>query len=275
MLVVVGASLLLFPHRLREIAALVDVPLVYDASHVAGLVAEGRFQAPLAEGADLMTFSTYKSFGGPPGGAIVTSDEALAEKLSTAVYPGSDRELRRRAAAAADRRRAGARALRAAPTPTSASPTPARWPRGLDARGLRGARRGPRVHRVPPRRRRRARRSAAATPRRSRWPAQGILLSEIGVPEDAEGGLRFGTQAITRQGFVEDDMPGDRGRVRGRAAARRGRRRGGDPPPPHGCAGCWSLRSDDRGGAEGPHLSSSADPSASAAAGAGGGARRP
>src|SRR5690349_14725139 len=87
-LVVVGASLLLFPHRLREIAALVDVPLVYDASHMAGLVAEGRFQAPLAEGADLMTFSTYKSFGGPPGGAIVTNDEALAERVATAVYPG-------------------------------------------------------------------------------------------------------------------------------------------------------------------------------------------
>ena len=81
-LVVVGASLMLFPHRLREIADAVHaygVPLLYDASHVAGLVAEQRFQDPLAEGADLVTFSTYKSFGGPPGGAIVTNDDALAE----------------------------------------------------------------------------------------------------------------------------------------------------------------------------------------------------
>ena len=87
-LVVVGASLMLFPHRLRAIADAVGVPLLYDASHVAGLIAEGRFQDPLAEGADLMTFSTYKSFGGPAGGAIVTNDAALAEAVSTAVYPG-------------------------------------------------------------------------------------------------------------------------------------------------------------------------------------------
>ena len=34
-----------------------------------------------------------------------------------------------------------------------------------------------------------------------------ILTSEIGVPTDPAGGIRIGTQAITRQGFVEDDMP--------------------------------------------------------------------
>jgi glycine hydroxymethyltransferase len=35
----------------------------------------------------------------------------------------------------------------------------------------------------------------------------GLLLSEIGLPTDPAGGLRFGTQAITRQGFTEADMP--------------------------------------------------------------------
>jgi glycine hydroxymethyltransferase len=34
----------------------------------------------------------------------------------------------------------------------------------------------------------------------------GLLLSEIGIPRDAAGGLRIGTQSITRQGFVEEDM---------------------------------------------------------------------
>jgi glycine/serine hydroxymethyltransferase len=34
-----------------------------------------------------------------------------------------------------------------------------------------------------------------------------ILASEIGIPVDPAGGIRLGTQAITRQGFVVDDMP--------------------------------------------------------------------
>jgi glycine hydroxymethyltransferase len=34
----------------------------------------------------------------------------------------------------------------------------------------------------------------------------GLLLSEIGIPRDPAGGLRIGTQSITRQGFVADDM---------------------------------------------------------------------
>src|SRR5262245_34799274 len=90
-LVVVGASLMLQPHDLRPIAERVHGAgsiLLYDASHVAGLVAERRFQAPLADGADVMTFSTYKSFGGPAGGAIVSNDPGLMERITTAVYPG-------------------------------------------------------------------------------------------------------------------------------------------------------------------------------------------
>src|SRR5690349_9557380 len=90
-LVVVGASLMLHPHDLRPIADLVHETgalLLYDASHVAGLIAEGRFQAPLADGADVMTFSTYKSFGGPAGGAIVSDDAELMERIAASVYPG-------------------------------------------------------------------------------------------------------------------------------------------------------------------------------------------
>ena len=39
-----------------------------------GLIAGGRFQQPLAEGAHAITGSTYKSFGGPPSGMILTDD---------------------------------------------------------------------------------------------------------------------------------------------------------------------------------------------------------
>ena len=176
-LVVVGASLMLFPHRLTAIAEVVrahGIPLLYDASHVAGLVAEGRFQDPLREGADLVTFSTYKSFGGPAGGVIVTNDDELAEQVSNAVYPAlvANYDVSRLlplAAAALERERSGgeyadqcianAQALAAA----------------LAAEGLRGARRRARLHRVPPRGDRRAgrRHRRRAPPRRGQHPRLG------------------------------------------------------------------------------------------------------
>ena len=36
----------------------------------------------------MVTFSTYKSYGGPPGGAIATNDPEVAERVFAAVYPG-------------------------------------------------------------------------------------------------------------------------------------------------------------------------------------------
>jgi glycine hydroxymethyltransferase len=213
-LVVVGASLMLFPHRLREIAAAVHASgarLLYDASHVAGLIAEGRFQAPLAEGADLMTFSTYKSFGGPPGGAIVSDDEALAARVASAVYPGltANYDVSRlpaltaavlehevAAGAYADQCMANAAALARAlagaglPVLGAARGFTASHHVAVDARPFGGGK-------------------AAAL----RLAEHGLLLSEIGIPTDAAGGLRFGTQAITRQGFTEDDMPAIAGAV--------------------------------------------------------------
>ncbi|MEU4834681.1 aminotransferase class I/II-fold pyridoxal phosphate-dependent enzyme [Streptosporangium sp. NPDC023615] len=90
-LVVVGAGLMLFPYDVGRVRAACDevgALLVYDASHVAGLIAGGRFQRPLDEGAHLLTMSTYTSFGGPPGAAVVTRDEELARQVSAAAYPG-------------------------------------------------------------------------------------------------------------------------------------------------------------------------------------------
>jgi glycine hydroxymethyltransferase len=207
-LVVIGASLLLFPHRvaaIREVTEAAGAVLMYDASHVAGLVAAGRFQRPLAEGAQVLTFSTYKSFGGPPGGAIATDDAALAERITAAVYPGltANYDAGRLAPLAvtaaeiladggryADRCIASARALAAALHEEGLAVAGAA--RGftdshhlaVDASGLGG---GP----------------AAAT----RLAAAGIYLSAIGLPwqrvDDPAGdrGLRIGTQEVTRRGF--------------------------------------------------------------------------
>jgi glycine hydroxymethyltransferase len=89
-LILVGGSVALFPHDLAVVRAAADrvgAILLYDASHTAGLIAAGLFQNPLEEGAHAVTFSTYKTFAGPAGGAAVTNDPVIAEKLSHAAYP--------------------------------------------------------------------------------------------------------------------------------------------------------------------------------------------
>ncbi|ACY98889.1 MULTISPECIES: serine hydroxymethyltransferase [Thermomonospora] len=210
-LVVIGASLLLFPHRIaqiKEAVAQAGAVLMYDASHVAGLVAAGRFQRPLAEGADLLTFSTYKSFGGPPGGVIATDDEELAEKVSTAVFPAltanydagrlaplavTAAEIGEDGGAYADRCIAAARALAAALSEEGF--TVAGADRGftdshhvaVDVAELGGGR------------------AVMA-----RLAEAGIYLSAIGLPwqrpGEADRGLRIGTQEVVRRGLGEEEL---------------------------------------------------------------------
>ena len=86
--VVLGQSFFLFPYPLREIAEAahaVDALVLYDASHVLGLVAGGEFQDPLREGADVLYGSTHKSFPGPQGGLLVTDREDLFRQLDPAL----------------------------------------------------------------------------------------------------------------------------------------------------------------------------------------------
>jgi glycine hydroxymethyltransferase len=88
--VILGSSTFLFPHPVREIAAAVhavDGLLVYDASHVFGLLAAGGFQQPLVEGADVIYGSTHKTLFGPQGGLILSNDEQIMTAVSGAVYP--------------------------------------------------------------------------------------------------------------------------------------------------------------------------------------------
>ena len=79
-LVVLGASLILFPYNMgpiRDACRAVGSTLVYDGSHVLGLIAGGVFQKPLKEGAEILYGSTHKSFFGPQGGLIVTNSKDL------------------------------------------------------------------------------------------------------------------------------------------------------------------------------------------------------
>ena len=92
-LVVLGRSLFLFPEPVADIRDACDevgATILFDASHVLGLIAGGEFQDPLSEGADLMTASTHKTYFGPQRGIIVarTKDDSWWKPIDRGVFPG-------------------------------------------------------------------------------------------------------------------------------------------------------------------------------------------
>jgi glycine hydroxymethyltransferase len=89
-MIVLGASVVIFPHPVKEIseaAREVGARLVYDAAHVLGLIAGRAYPNPLEDGADAITTSTHKTFPGPQGGAIITNSDEIYEKASKIVFP--------------------------------------------------------------------------------------------------------------------------------------------------------------------------------------------
>ncbi len=104
-LVLVGASLILFPYNLRWLRGACDdvnAVLAYDASHVLGLVAGGEFQRPFLEGVDILTASTHKSFPGPQGGLLLTSRADLFDRaMATIMWRTQDNAHWNRIAATA------------------------------------------------------------------------------------------------------------------------------------------------------------------------------
>jgi len=85
-----GGSVFLFPHPVKELSKVArehGARILYDAAHVAGLIAGGQFQDPLREGAEVMTCSTHKTLPGPQHGMILCTKE-LAEPINKAVFPG-------------------------------------------------------------------------------------------------------------------------------------------------------------------------------------------
>ncbi len=90
-LLLFGASLFLFPHPVaaaREAADELGARIVYDGSHVFGLIAGKKFQDPLREGADVVASSTHKTFPGPQG-ALILCKEELKQRIDEAVFPGT------------------------------------------------------------------------------------------------------------------------------------------------------------------------------------------
>ncbi len=98
-LIILGKSMILHQEPVAEIRAMVNdlglsSVILYDMAHVLGLVGP-HFQQPFAEGADIVTGSTHKTFFGPQRG-IVAADVAetdpaweLWEAVGRRSFPGS------------------------------------------------------------------------------------------------------------------------------------------------------------------------------------------
>ena len=91
-LINIGSGVFLFPQPVAALKQAMrqanpDSYLIYDAAHVIGLIAGGRFQSPFDEGADVIISSTHKTLAGPQGGMILTNDKSIAERIGGTLYP--------------------------------------------------------------------------------------------------------------------------------------------------------------------------------------------
>ena len=204
-IITVGASLNLTHHpvaAVREIADEVGAKVLFDAAHLSGPIAGGAWPDPLAEGAHVMSMSTYKSLGGPPSGLVVTNDAEAAERLDAIAYPGltANFDAAKSAALAitlldwkvhgqayAAEMTAAASALAAAlielGVPVYGNGTESHA-FAIDATEWGGG-------------------HAAAL----RLRETNLLSCAIGLPTDVNAGLRVGTNEIVRWGMTAADMP--------------------------------------------------------------------
>jgi len=78
------SSYILFPYPITQIREMVgpDTIIIYDASHVIALVANGLFQSPFDEGADIIHATTHKTLWGPQKSMILFKHKGLySEKI--------------------------------------------------------------------------------------------------------------------------------------------------------------------------------------------------
>ena len=88
-MIVAGAtaySRIIDPEPFRAICDEVGALFLFDAAHIAGLIAGGVHPSPVPF-ADIVTFTTHKTLRGPRGGAILCRRE-YAEVIDKAVMPG-------------------------------------------------------------------------------------------------------------------------------------------------------------------------------------------
>ncbi len=88
-LLVLGGSVLLFPQPVKKLSIemkKIGGLVLFDASHVAGLIAGGVYPNPLDEGADIMTLTTCKTIPGPQHAFILAKDK-FADIIKKTTFP--------------------------------------------------------------------------------------------------------------------------------------------------------------------------------------------
>jgi glycine hydroxymethyltransferase len=211
-IIVTGATAyprIIDPAPFRQIADECGAIFMFDAAHVAGLIAGGQHPNPMDHGADIMTFTTHKTLRGPRGGAIVCTEE-LAEPIDKAIFPGLqggplDHVIAAKAIAFAEAATSEFREYAAQVVRNAAA-----LAGGLAGHGLRLVSGGTDNHLMLVDLRS-FDEDLSGKKARLALDRAGISLNENTVPDDPRppyitSGLRIGTPAVTTQGMAEPEM---------------------------------------------------------------------
>lgn len=204
--------------KFRAIADESGAYLMADIAHVAGMVAAGVYPNPLGI-ADVVTFTTHKTLGGPRGAAILTTDLDIAKEIDLAIFPGEQ------GGPHVNKFAAMAVAFKIAQTEKYAQlqrqtvKNAQALAKGLQERGLRLAYGGTNTHlmlldlkSIP---------TTEAPPTAQKYPVwgepavrmmdiAGLVANKNTIPGDTETstatGIRLGTPWLTQRGLNEGDM---------------------------------------------------------------------
>ncbi|MGB3287843.1 MAG: hypothetical protein WBA83_01070 [Burkholderiaceae bacterium] len=212
-IVMLGASVMLDPYTVEATMAAAracGATLVYDASHVAGLIAGKAYQTPMDMGFDIMTASTYKTLAGPPGGILLGRHQSHHDALRRQIVGGwaSNYDASRLAGLSVALEEAAAfmPEYAASMLDTARKLALALKREGIAALGsaLPGDAPPTSHHIIIP-----VRDAATARELSRRADQAGLYVGTARVPGQASaGGLRIGTQVISRQGASDEDIAG-------------------------------------------------------------------
>jgi Glycine/serine hydroxymethyltransferase len=82
--IILGQSMFIKPYdmkRISEVCEKYGINILYDASHVMGLLAGQAFQPAALKYSQIVFGSTHKTFFGPQGGIILTDNEEISKKI--------------------------------------------------------------------------------------------------------------------------------------------------------------------------------------------------